>query len=104
MTTYFEAHITVSANDVGHPAQMRSILDNQPGWKFSMIDGDPVLGAGTKCYATKQFPSTRSPKSILTEIDDVADVLTRGSLMVVRRKIEHVIFDDRSSKVSFEGG
>ncbi len=45
------------------------------GWKFSQIDGDPVLGEGVKSYFTRQFRNSLHLDSIKAEVDQVAEVL-----------------------------
>lgn len=95
--TYYECHITIN----GDPARIKSAVENFK-WKFSKIDGDPVMGAGVKCYATRHFNAKLSQR-------EVVDILLKAaahfgySYEVTRRKVELVIFDDRSSKVRCEG-
>lgn len=94
---YYESHITI----VGVPDEVRSYVERL-GWKFSAIDGDPVLGKGVKCYATRQFKGTLNPNTVLLNLTASADRIHELGFNVVRRKIELVIYDDRSSKISFE--
>ena len=95
MTTYYEAHITLLSNN---PAYVEVKVKSQ-NWKFSKIDGDPVLGDGIKCYATKHFPSRNTPEVMIAELHRVATILNGPNSEVIRRKIELVIYDDRSSKM-----
>lgn len=95
MKNYYEAHITTK-NHV--PEKIITDL----GWKYSKIDGDPTFGVGIKCYATKLFNVRHDKSVVLAELHKVADILSTGGYNVIRRKIELVIYDDRSSKVRFE--
>lgn len=92
--TYFEAHVTMT----GDPAAIRPAVEDL-GWKFSAIDGDANLGDGIKCYATRQMNERIGEQGALWELMFAADFLAKEGYTVIRRKIERVIFDDRSSKV-----
>jgi len=96
---YYECHITM----VGDPAIIKPLVDKVHGWKFSAIDGDIDLGDGVKCYATIQYNFRYSPEAIILILDTVADALEAEGVNVIRRKIEAVIHDDRSSKTTFRG-
>lgn len=102
--TYYEAHITM----VRQPEHMvmNSVLVEVAvkdlKWKFSKIDGDPTLGAGLKYYATKHFNAKQNKEMVLAELHHVADKLAENkNIKVVRRKIELVIYDDRSNTINF---
>ena len=98
--TYYEAHITI----IGEPNYLlKSAIENM-GWKFSAIDGDPSLGEGVKCYATKHFKASKDKEEVLSELHSAAYILSnnRLNIKVVRKKIELVIYDDRSNTVRFE--
>lgn len=89
MTEYYEAHITILED---RPRKLIQDAVEQIKWKFSAIDGDPVLGKRVYCYATKHYP-LRIGKDIA--VQDLLIAARRLGLNVVRRKIEQVIFDDR---------
>ena len=93
-TTYYECHITMIDS-------VPEIAVTNLGWKFSKIDGDPTLGIGIKSYATKHFNAKHDKSVILAELHKTADKLVARGYNVVRRKIELVIYDDRSSTVRF---
>lgn len=95
---YFEAHITLR----GEPNEVRSHVE-RIGWKFSAIDGDPVLGPGLKCYATYFFNKRIGSAKAVDLLMESARILEKRGCIVTRRKIELVLFDDRSSKTQCIG-
>jgi hypothetical protein len=97
--SYFECHVTM----VGDATLIRPEVENRK-WKFSCIDGDPVLGDGLKCYATRLFNRKLGQETVQAELFRVASELAELGFKVLRRKIELVIFDDKSSKVRCAGG
>lgn len=82
----------------GPPGRLKGWIE-QMGWKFSAIDGDPNLGAGVKAYATRQFNKRFSQESMVVLLNAAADALEGRQVKIIRRKVELVIYDDRSSKV-----
>lgn len=98
MKQYYECHITLE-RPVGSTTAIRRAVEAIE-WKFSMIDGDIIMGDGSKCYATRHFnASKRTPESVKQDLFAMAERLEKVGLVVLRRKVELVIFDDRSSKV-----
>jgi hypothetical protein len=89
MKEYYECHITFLGTRYWEP--FVSIL----GWKFSIIDGDPVLGEGVKCYATKHFPSRMSADEIRAKVIDAGEELRAKGIEVLREKVELVIWDTK---------
>jgi len=97
--TYYECHITM----LGDPKLIQWAVENMK-WKFSKIDGDPVEGAGVKCYATKHYNAKHMPHDVTAMLLHGATVLAiYPGIEVTRRKVELVIYDDRSSKVRCGG-
>lgn len=62
------------------------------GWKFSKIDGDPVLGKELHCYWTAW---NQSQGVMADEMERQINVSKEMSLPLVRAKIEHIIYDQR---------
>jgi len=91
---YYEAHVTM----LGVPDDIRPLVENLR-WKFSCIDGDINLGDGVKCYATRQFKGTLTEQEVVGKLYYAVGYLEGYGLQVIRRKVEVVIFDDRSEAV-----
>lgn len=86
---YYECHVTFSLPTANHG---RPPID---GWRFSAIDGDPVLGAGVKCYLTRQFKASRSLENVIADLESVAIELRRNDITVLRTKVELVVYDSK---------
>lgn len=94
--SYYEAHITLLGNSI----HIENVV-NTLRWKFSKIDGDASLGSGIKCYATKHFNVRFEKEFVLKELFNTANILKCHGFEIVRRKIELVIYDDRSNTIRF---
>jgi len=90
MVQYYEVHITMETD----PILARGVVESI-GWKFSCIDGDPVLGCGLKCYATTFAKASKELAAIQYELDTAAHILRNAGCRVIRKKIEKVILDER---------
>lgn len=93
-TSYYECHLTM----VGDPAFIKPLVEAF-GWKFSQIEGDIVLGDGIKCYATKHYNAKLPADKVRAIVDGAGDRMQRDKVQVIRRKVELVIYDDRSKDV-----
>lgn len=98
MKEYYECHVTM----LGEPNKIRPLVEDIK-WKFSAIDGDPVLGEGIKCYATRMFNRRLHKDTVIEKLGGAAGYLMAHGCKVLRNKIELVIFDDRSSMVKCTG-
>jgi len=94
---YYEFHITM----IGDPTTIKKHVEDA-GWKFSAIDGDPSLGDGVKCYATSHMNSKKSAEQALEHLQNTAGVLRSKGCVIVREKIELVIYDTRSKSVGIK--
>lgn len=95
--TYYECHVTMEAEPADRDKVAAAV--DAIGWKFSAIDGDIVLGAGTKFYATRHFNARLREGDVLARLLDAASRIGLAGIKVTRRKVERVIFDDRSASV-----
>lgn len=84
MKTSYEAHITFTGTTTE--------VVHEP-WKFSKIDGDPVLGKGVKCYLTRHYPPHEDVLDILKDMRNAAADLQQAGLTVHRMKLEKIVFD-----------
>lgn len=90
MSRDYEAHITFPRRD--EETVKRLALSGR--WKFSRIDGDPVLGDAVFCYLTSYGRNYGSLKSAM---DSEAQRARNHGAEVVRTKLEEILFDSRSS-------
>lgn len=86
-TNLFEAHITV---DAVHADRLQRVSKGLIGWKFSKIDGDPIMGLGTRCYLTAY---DKDDKQLLTRMKSIVVGLELIDIPHLRQKIEHIVFD-----------
>lgn len=91
---YYECHITFENTD---PDRTKTEILNL-GWKYSRIDGDPVMGDGVKQYATKHYPKRLGDSVVLNNVERVSMLLSH--LGVTRSKVELVLHDTKSFHVA----
>jgi hypothetical protein len=89
---YYECHITMRGGRA-----IVELLVKAEHWKFSAIDGDPVLGDGVLCYATHHFKGTLDTVDVVNAMGIVADRLRDQGVEVIRQKVELVVFDTKSA-------
>lgn len=94
---YFEAHVTMEAPPSEAPRVAAAV--KAIGWRFSAINGDPILGDGVKMYATTHWNERIGIEVAVRRLHQAAGMLG-AQHKVVRRKVELVLYDDRSSAVS----
>mgnify|MGYP001557371176 CR=1 FL=1 len=95
--TYYECHITIESTLPNKETIKKHV--EKLKWKFSAIDGDIVMGDGVKYYATRHYNSRNKVEDIITILVETAQAIKDKGYKVTRRKVELVLFDDRSSKV-----
>jgi hypothetical protein len=86
----FEIHLTFDMNKAREVRELNIVLK----WKYSQIDGDPVLGNKVFCYLTTHAPNFMSARNALEHA--VHWLIDQGA-MPLRKKIEVVVYDDRTT-------
>jgi hypothetical protein len=89
---YYELHITMDTVRRDLAEEIVKAI----GWKYSCIDGDPVLGKGSKVYATKHFNQKKSEEEVMKELNKAELELAHYYLNPIRKKIELVLFDSKN--------
>ncbi len=84
----YECHITVDKKFSMALEAMAKILH----WKYSCIDGDPVLGKQAFAYLTTH---DNSFERMVTRMDEVCDLLEPMLIPVLRKKIELIVYDTK---------
>lgn len=97
---YYECHITMEGSPQDVQEKARKWEGSPIDWKFSAIDGDILLGDGLKCYYTKHFNVRVPAEEVLSRLHAMAECLEYLGIKVTRRKVEMVLYDDRSTKTS----
>lgn len=85
----FECHITAPSGSADKVKKAGKDLH----WKFSAIDGDPVLGAGVHCYLTTHDATFARIKQ---RMKAAAHVLEAAGVEVIRMKIEAIMYDTKT--------
>lgn len=94
-TRYYECHITLNESDPEQIQDLENAL-NRVEWRFSKIDGDPVLGKGIKCYGTRHYNyNLNKPDAIIQTVENCGMWLKSIGYNVVRTKVEIVIYDNK---------
>lgn len=88
----FECHITIVEDGATTRETMKQVV-KEAGWTFSAIDGDPALGKGVYCYATKWFKDYHAVDRVIGELEATATYLARRGLKVKRTKVEVIVYD-----------
>lgn len=88
MKDIFECHITCNRAD----ADAVKAVAEYVGWKFSQIDGDPVLGKEVFCYLTTHDNHFITMNE---RMEKAAACLQAVNVHVVRKKIELIIYDTK---------
>lgn len=95
---YYECHITLEKID--RDIEQKSIEALK--WKFSCIDGDPVLGKKPYSYATKHYPERLGTEYVNQDLTRTAQNLSALGHKVVRSKTELVVFDTKNYSCAIE--
>lgn len=87
----FEAHITFPSSDAYYVKQK----GDKWGWKYSQIDGDPVLGNNVYCYLSKHSDDYLE----LYNHMELFYLENCKSLHIIRKKIELIMYDWKSDRI-----
>lgn len=96
---YYETHVTMEEPFGSFEHRVAEKITRERNWKFSMIAGDINLGDGVKLYATRQYNARLGDSTVIGYLNTMADTLEANGIKVVRRKVERVLYDDRSALV-----
>jgi hypothetical protein len=88
---YYECHITL---DAGYNNLVKPIAD-VGRFKFSALKGDEFMGDDVKIYLTAH---DKTEDGMRTKMSIMTNLLALAKIPFVRRKIEHIIFDERDVK------
>lgn len=89
----YECHITIDKPSTLQSIHLCEELGHSYGWKTSFIDGDPVLGKKVFFYFTRH---SATYESLFVRMRELADYLDLISIVVVRLKIEHIVYDTKT--------
>jgi hypothetical protein len=97
----FEIHVTLDNKYREEEAVIKRCLPDPHylTWKFSAIDGDPVLGDKVFCYLTGH---TDFVKTALHQLVLLLGHLRFHGIEPIRTKIEHIVFDSKTKTTSNE--
>lgn len=82
----YECHITIPRDS----ADIGETIATELHWKFSKIDGDPVLGKKVFAYLTTHDSDLLRMRE---RMQTAADALRARGIDVVREKIELIVYD-----------
>lgn len=86
----FEIHITCHVKDA---VKVENYIEHDTKWKFSVIDGDPLLGKKPHCYLTGHTITYPFAKDKME--DAVYNLGIRG-VEIIRQKIELIVYDSKT--------
>lgn len=87
----YECHITVARED--GPVTAGVAADPKNPWKYSQIDGDPVLDQKVFAYLTKHDTNY---VRLYSNMKATVGALSQQGVDVVREKIELIMYDTKT--------
>lgn len=96
---YYECHITLALT----PKDMRQAVESFNGWSYSAINGDPDLGDTLLCYATRRASAGCDLMKVVEVMGQVAAGLELCGGVVLRQKVELVVFDTKALTSATKG-
>lgn len=91
----YEVHITMS--EVPDTLSLKSLLLTY-FWHYAKIDGDPQLGDRVYHYATVIYTGGWEILEVRDRMEAMAIRLKEIGCKIVRKKIQHIVFDSRILK------
>lgn len=85
----FEVHLMFEKE---HADLVKRLAERYQAWKYSQIDGDPVLGKRVFCYLTTHSTDFLKAKDVM---DMMARLACDMDVRPLRSKIEIVVYDHR---------
>jgi hypothetical protein len=91
----FECHITMSRSDGPAALNVSAEYSHLEGglWKYSQIDGDPVMGQQVFCYLTRYDTSY---VRLYSAMKTLVAALPQNGVNVLRQKIELIMYDTKT--------
>ena len=96
---YYECHITLDLT----PMDMRRAVESFNGWTYSAISGDPDFGQSLFCYATRRVSAGHDLMKVIDNMAQVAAALKLCGGVVLRQKVELVMYDTKALTANTEG-
>jgi len=91
---YYEVHLIMRS--IPDALSLRVYLTPYD-WHYSCIDGDIVCGDKAKLhYVTKHFDGSWFLEEVEDAMNAMADSLKERGCLIIRRKIEMVVYDRRT--------
>lgn len=106
---YYECHMTFNLpsgmaagteEQVHHIRQQIEDIGAKYHFHFSQIDNDEVMGKGLRWYLTR---SLSDGSTLANDMNALTVALEHAGIHVARRKIEHIIFDERRDQIAGTG-
>lgn len=94
----YEVHVTVKVPEI-QVDELRGLVESVPEWTFSRITGDPLLGESVFCYATTH---THDLARAVIKATAMSGLLSIASFVVLRRKVEAILLDERKINGEWE--
>ena len=92
--SYYECHITMMTSEDISKHDIQQVVESYQ-WKFSAIDGDPILGDGVKCYATMHYAAKQTVQDVIQKVKSLSKFISMHGITVIRDKVELVLYDTK---------
>ena len=93
----FEAHVTCERAQALEVQRFGELTD----WRFSAFDADPMLGDKPYCYLTQY---STDAEVLLVEMHTLVRLLIQAGVVVLREKIERIVYDTKTGVDEIRGG